>query len=681
MNKKSITGILIFSLMAVVLFMNFASAPGVVSKVEITDKQDEYINVVPGTVFCVERTLRNKDIENISPVIAPLFSEGATLESIDVKRVTEEAYLEDVPDWGTCQRTVSEPLPQYDETKCGDLGYSWNGTCYSESTEDYPCITGYHQEGRLREVVNYEPVLGGQYMDGEDSNDDEYTVEIFRSGLPDDVQALENIGYSTSFDLEDEATIRMCFRAPPWGSEIRSGRISYLTYYGNGYDYESSSWWDASWGYKKGINISSVTAETFYQIKVTDNLSDEYVAGKINSTCKDIRFVDSSNVTLNHWIESCNVTENINSTFWVNVTTVDAGNVMIYMYYGNPSANSTSSGNETFILYDHFDSQTALWDTGSGTPTIANSELTVSGKIYNNVLRGIGGVALRLKSRSPAYGVDGFAVNMGDPSQAPAIYIDKTDTAVITVFQGAGRGTYTNDVLTHIWDYNWDSSFVEIWKQNGSEPSALMHNESTNLPDGQNYVFFRDGNYWDWVVLRKYVSPEPITTIGAEETADMAPTISVPTILPAAVYTHTNVNASTTPVDDKNATLQVEYNWTVNGAIKSQGNVSATNDTSVDIPGLGSGNYSGGDVINCSVRAFDGTNWGIWNSSTKTVTGAVVGSEIVSTQNFTINPLGTVLAFGNSTNTVKLQMYSPSHTVFCCGPDNGGTWSCSAGAC
>jgi len=253
MNKKPITGILIIALLATVLFMNFASAPATESKVEIKDKRDEHILVVPGTQFCVERTLRNKDIAGIKPVIVPLFSEGATLESIEVKRIIEEPYMVNIPDWGICQRKVKERF-DYDEVECDSLGCSWNVSCYCEvDIEEYPCVTGYHEEERVRDVVTYEPVLEGEYPAGEFTNGKEIQVEMFREQLPSDLQDLKHVGYSLRFDLEDEATIRLCFRAPPWGSAITSGRISYLTYYGDGYDYESSTEW---YGYNYRRNVS-----------------------------------------------------------------------------------------------------------------------------------------------------------------------------------------------------------------------------------------------------------------------------------------------------------------------------------------------------------------------------------------------------------------------------------------
>jgi len=367
-KRKSISGILIVCLLAVVLFMNFASAPGTVSKVEIKDKRDEIFYVVPGTEFCVERTLRNKDIDNISPVIVPLFSEGATLKSIDVKHVTEETYFEDVPDYGTCQREVIKRF-DYDEAKCNSLEYTWNtSSCHQEVNEDYSCITGHHQEQRTREVVAYEPILGGQYKDGEDSNDDEYVVEIFRGGLPDDVKALKNIGYSTSFDLEDEATIRMCFRAPEFGSEITSGQISYLTYYGSGYDYESSSWWNSSWKQRYRITISN-----------TDGIAHEHEIIKLNisdSTCYEvIANINSTRIMYNNsgtWdstdFEWYNQTKE--ELFFINnVSNSAGGSNEQYWLYCNTSSSQVDFGNVSIFAWrdDFEDNDVTDWTVSGGS--------------------------------------------------------------------------------------------------------------------------------------------------------------------------------------------------------------------------------------------------------------------------------------------------------------------------
>ena len=189
------------------------------------------------------------------------------------------------------------------------------------------------------------------------------------------------------------------------------------------------------------------------------------------------------------------------------------------MYYGNPSANSTSSGNETFILYDHFDSMTSLWTNQSGGWSVSNSEMTTgdgSTKLFNGVLRGVGNLSLRLRSRADAYGADGLAAYVADPTGDTTIYVEKTTTAISPFFRNtvyyASRGPFTGDTASHVFDYHWNANFVELHND-----STLLHNETTYPADVTMVVLLRGQNHWDWVVLRKYMSPEPIVTIGGAE--------------------------------------------------------------------------------------------------------------------------------------------------------------------
>lgn len=255
MDKRiSLLWILSVVLLIAVL-INSISAPPTESKVAIKDKKDEHIYVVPGTVFCVERTLGSK--EKVNAVMAPLFSEGPTLESIDLKKVTVETYTVNVPDYGTCIRDVETAMNS--TVECPSTCSYKNDTCVCTTEEKYSCITGYHQEKMVREVVSYVPLSYGSYdKDKSDKNDKEKEVEGYRGMLPEKLKGLKHVGYSNEFEVENDATIRMCFRAPEWDSEIKSGVISYLAYASGEQDYESSTAWDF-YSYRMRINCSGLT--------------------------------------------------------------------------------------------------------------------------------------------------------------------------------------------------------------------------------------------------------------------------------------------------------------------------------------------------------------------------------------------------------------------------------------
>jgi hypothetical protein len=126
----------------------------------------------------------------------------------------------------------------------------------------------------------------------------------------------------------------------------------------------NSSWWNASWSYRKTITITELSGSTLtdYQIGLTVSYDSD-----MQSDFADIRFVDSDNTTeLGHWRQS--YTASSSATFWVKVPSISAsGTKKIYMYYGNPAANSLSNGSATFDFFDDFSGDLSQWTQERGT--------------------------------------------------------------------------------------------------------------------------------------------------------------------------------------------------------------------------------------------------------------------------------------------------------------------------
>ena len=114
-------------------------------------------------------------------------------------------------------------------------------------------------------------------------------------------------------------------------------------------------WYNSSWHYRKPImvdntrNPSKLTLGN-YQVRLPVTYDPD-----MQPDFDDIRFTDSDGSTLiNHWLES--KTDSISATFWVEVPDIPTSSTkIIYMYYGNPRANSTSDGDATFIFFDDFE--------------------------------------------------------------------------------------------------------------------------------------------------------------------------------------------------------------------------------------------------------------------------------------------------------------------------------------
>ena len=77
-----------------------------------------------------------------------------------------------------------------------------------------------------------------------------------------------------------------------------------------------------------------------------------------------------------YWIENWDFT-NRSGQVWVNVTNIPAGVSTMRMWYGNPSASSSSNGDNAFIFFDDFPGtsiNTGKWDVAaSGFETCSGS--------------------------------------------------------------------------------------------------------------------------------------------------------------------------------------------------------------------------------------------------------------------------------------------------------------------
>jgi hypothetical protein len=224
----------------------------------------------------------------------------------------------------------------------------------------------------------------------------------------------------------------------------------------------------------------------------------------------------------------------------------------IYLYYGNPSATSQSNGAAVFDFFDDFDTlDTNKWYVVSGTSyTVSNSVLKIT----------VG--AIGLQSALP------FNLNSGYMTEAKVQYNTNGESAYSGVLEVASSrfiqsGNAGGDaVILYMVDSPSGSTAVRIWIGSGASASYNIANNinaftmtlntwyilgEETTPSGagiwkdysrligysftwsKNPVYIAlgafngNGTYdikdtsYDWVRVRKYVSPEPSITIGAEE--------------------------------------------------------------------------------------------------------------------------------------------------------------------
>ena len=261
------------------------------STVFIVDKTHEQLSVVPGTRFCVERTVDGPHGTNV--VFVPMFSDALTLESIEV--------IED----------------------------NNNYLNLNSNFDNSPKV----------------------FSAGEPRCQKEQEIEQLKETLPPEIKMLNTIGYTADVELQSPRTIRMWFRAPSWEeiqskSKLSSGEISYLVFSDNendSFDFEGSTWWNSNWDYRKLITVnSSQVPANLNNFPILVNITDTDLRDDAQNDGDDIAFVLwSDNTTqLNHEIELFNGTTG-ELFAWVNVTSLSSSvDTKIWMYYNNSAASN-----------------------------------------------------------------------------------------------------------------------------------------------------------------------------------------------------------------------------------------------------------------------------------------------------------------------------------------------------
>jgi hypothetical protein len=106
------------------------------------------------------------------------------------------------------------------------------------------------------------------------------------------------------------------------------------------------TWFNVSWNSSQEVNLSGVSANTTnYQLRLVIPK-----VANMNANFSDLRFLAPDNSSERpYWIETSNATQAI---VWLNASIFNG--TIAYMYYGNPSAISTSNGSNVFLFFDDF---------------------------------------------------------------------------------------------------------------------------------------------------------------------------------------------------------------------------------------------------------------------------------------------------------------------------------------
>ncbi|MCD6125854.1 MAG: DUF2341 domain-containing protein [Thaumarchaeota archaeon] len=312
------------------------------------------------------------------------------------------------------------------------------------------------------------------------------------------------------------------------------------------------------WKYRKKITIQENVGQdlTDYQIKLiihygsgTDLGSDIYLNEKCKSDFGDIRFTDVNGNLLAYCIEE--KTDGDYAIFWVKIPSIPAnGTTDIYIYYGNPDAIYDGNPEQVFELFDDFEEtelDTSKWNThlgSGGSISVSDGQLIMqegsggsdastwttiySKQTFDNIavkarikFTAMENILLRMGAADEQFYVfrlDGRSGKYDVIGKYPA---GATKTTELVMGSGSSPDTwYKHEARAYGSQLRQYKDDVEELSTTDATFTSGYIGVSTDGASGTVYV--------DWILVRKYVEPEPsISTIGDEEEYTPPQTISI----------------------------------------------------------------------------------------------------------------------------------------------------------
>ncbi len=309
---------------------------------------------------------------------------------------------------------------------------------------------------------------------------------------------------------------------------------------------DSISWWNSAWSKRKAISIEETSGGdlTNYPVKLTVSYDNDMI-----NIFTDLRFTNDSDTPLDYWIET--VATSTSATVWVEIDSLPASaTTIIYMYYGNPNAPSGESGDNTFTLFDDFES----YNVGDSPSASKFTTTGTNGTNFVNIQTDPDNNTNKvLKITEPSDGIyTGFtsahytagyyAIHMKMRFSATVVYwgtFNAADAWQITCTNGASgvnRMRYYTDSPAQYNDYSpsaGDTS-LDTWydiEHRMTSSTYHMYRDGVDYtgayratsPDTSDSFLSQPANnqtnnvYYDDIYVRKYVANEPTSTFGTEE--------------------------------------------------------------------------------------------------------------------------------------------------------------------
>ena len=308
--------------------------------------------------------------------------------------------------------------------------------------------------------------------------------------------------------------------------------------------------WPTGWLFRNSITASrSSGAVTNYQMRVRVGESsgsssyDVHTGGMCLPSFNDLRFTAGDGLTaLPYWVESVTgATPNQTAVVWVKFDSIITTDTTFYMYYGNTSASSESSGSSTFAVFDdaehgsNGDTITSPWVLSTGAATVSTAQSHSGSRSYK--LFGIGATAsisrpfipadntsisIWLYSRSTYCGL----LRCGNGSHSISLWTDSANN--LSYNNSYNNGVTSGFVISpstwtkiEVRNVNWTTATYDLYANDSLVLTSLVMLANTQFANVVEFV----GDYgsgWDnWLddfIVKSSVSPEPsISAYGAVE--------------------------------------------------------------------------------------------------------------------------------------------------------------------
>lgn len=203
-----------------------------------------------------------------------------------------------------------------------------------------------------------------------------------------------------------------------------------------------AAWFNDNWAYRQAIPVTSTngSVQTNVFISFTIDTATLITAGRLQSSCQDIRITDINGNLLKYHVGRTNPCNNAATIIDFLVSSFPDGTSSYYVYYGNPSAPSQDVGAFTQSQASNYSIGTlataekapgpiAYWkfDEGYGTTaqdsTSTNADGTMSGanalnlttasiSLWFNGTVASGSVGLFQNIQSYTIGINGYALGL-----------------------------------------------------------------------------------------------------------------------------------------------------------------------------------------------------------------------------------------------------------------------------